>query len=314
MPRRLQDHISDIVESIGGMADFNEVTMSDTVGYQYPVITDQEIDSGDYELVSFTEVARLRRRGLIDEAEVRVSPDQDCCFINRGIIEARINNVATAPNRATRTTAANRVIGAYSGVGVSRLEATFSNPFVIPEGGTNYSNEDIEAEDDPFDNDSGSDEDYDSEDGIPRWKTITPDDFHGYEIQPWTSEIEREQVTDLYFKQIEYRLRWIFSREEKEGFRRRSYGVKPFSRQDFLEKVAKRGVEHELNTSSSAFYDWNIGATDFILRLESFVINGIDAMRVHFIYKVNRMEIGYQDRIWDGSQYQQVAQQWAEIE
>ncbi len=242
-----------------------------------------------YEESTLGEVHELISEGLITMSEVRLNPSGECS-IDRSLINQRITNRNNNASTVLRSVAQPQIVDED----VEMPEWASLN--------TDYSNQ----------NDEDENEDEDCND-TPKWKTIKPNDFPAYNIPTWKSEDEREEVVDRYFKQVEYRLRWIFYREEREGFRRRSHGIQPFNRQDFMDKVAKKGIVHELNTAESTFYDWNIGATDFILRFENFRVDGIDAMRIHFIYKSNRLEVGYQDRIWDGRQYQDVTQQWAEI-
>lgn len=143
------------------------------------------------------------------------------------------------------------------------------------------------------------------------FREITASDFPEYNIPSWDNSEHRETVVNLYLKQMGYRLRWIFYREEKEGFRRRSHGVKPFGKEDFLDRCYDRGCSHPLDTEDSKFYDWNIGASDFILRFECFRIRDRDALRIHFIHRDTMKEICYQDRLWDGVQYNKIAQFWA---
>jgi hypothetical protein len=169
--------------------------------------------------------------------------------------------------------------------------------------------EDREEDDEPCDSDN---EDWAySSDSINRRRELSEEDMPAFELPRWANAPERERVVELYFKHMEYRLNWIFLRQEREGFTRRQ--VQPFSRQDFLDKVAKSTRPHPLNTEASMFYDWNFGATDFILRLENFEIDGIDCMRCHFIYKPNMLEIGYQDRYWNGECYQEINIEWAQM-
>lgn len=114
----------------------------------------------------------------------------------------------------------------------------------------------------------------------------------------WNNRFELERAIDAYYSQIEYRTNWIFYRMEKEGFRRRQ--AKPYSPEDIL----KRGGKH----------DWNMAATDFIMKLEALFINGKHCLRCKFLYKPNNMIVGYTDRVWNGKHYASLFHQWAELE
>lgn len=116
-------------------------------------------------------------------------------------------------------------------------------------------------------------------------------------LPEWDSRDDMDMAANKYVSQMGYRLRWIFYRQEREGVTRRQ--IPPFSKQDFFDKKRKSMGIHLLDSAESVFYDWNLGATDFIVRLELFTKNE-QMLRCHFIYKPNMMELCYTDRLWDG--------------
>lgn len=134
-------------------------------------------------------------------------------------------------------------------------------------------------------------------------------DFPSYELEGWDMG-ERDTVANNWQRQMSYRLQWIFYREEREGVSRTRY-IRPFCPDDFKEKVNKTTSSHPMNTPTSTFYDWKIGGTDFVMRLESFKVRNRDCLRCHFIHKPTDKEICYQDRYWDGSAYQEANMVWA---
>jgi hypothetical protein len=137
-------------------------------------------------------------------------------------------------------------------------------------------------------------------------------DFPAHELPKWNMN-ERDNAANIWSRQMDYRLRWIFYREEREGVNRQRY-ISPFSPDDFKQRVEKTSEPHPANTPTSTFYDWKIGGSDFLVRLESFNLKGRECLRCHFIYKLNSKELCYQDRVWDGGVYREINVTWADCE
>lgn len=134
-------------------------------------------------------------------------------------------------------------------------------------------------------------------------------DFPAYDIPRWSMD-EREAAVNTWFRQMEYRLKWIFYREEREGVGRLRF-TQPFNPEDFKTRVEKSMKEHPMNTDTNKFYDWNIGGSDFVMRLELFSLNERTCLRCHFIYKPSELELLYQDRLWDGQFFREMNIVWA---
>jgi hypothetical protein len=164
------------------------------------------------------------------------------------------------------------------------------------------------AEDSFFvDNDPEPDDDWDEPAPLER---VLSRDFPTYELPAWSLQ-EREEVVTQWFRQMEYRIKWIFYREEREGINRTRF-INAFSPDDFKTRAAKAGRPHPLDTETSKFYDWNLGGSDFIMRLESFEIKNRPVLRLHFIHRPTDKEVCYEDRIWDGdAYYRECNQVWA---
>lgn len=274
-------------------AETAETTTSNFI-YGIERLTRDDINYGNYERIPYASAQSLIADRLVSSRDIKLNAAGEY-YINREKLRIALEE---RQRRAYARAMASMEMD---------LDGVLMSEALVTDG-------EAEEEGQLFE-ESCDDSSYDDEEEYqePRWKTLTSVDLPAYEIPLWESAEQREDVSDLYFKQVDYRLKWIFYREEKEGFRRRSYGVMPFCRQDFLDKVAKKGEPHPLNTDDSTFYDWNIGATDFILRFENFEVEEVDCMRIHFIHKGTNKEICFQDRVWDGQFYQSISQQWAEI-
>jgi hypothetical protein len=129
---------------------------------------------------------------------------------------------------------------------------------------------------------------------------------------PIINKQTRENLVDMWFKYIEYRIRWIFQRQEKDGLDRQRF-IAPFSPDDFIGRISKKLNPHEMDTETNIFYDWNIGGTDFTMRLESFNVVDRHCLRCHFIHNPSKTELCYQDRVWDGGMFREVNMQWAQL-
>ena len=120
---------------------------------------------------------------------------------------------------------------------------------------------------------------------------------------------KREHYNELrrsYNQNVEYRRGWIFDRIEREGFERRRLGK--FSLDDLLERIGKR-AEHKLNNETSKFYDWKLGGTEYIIRLEYIQRDGVHLLVCHYIYTPTD-EIYRKDlRFWNGQKFELVDEQ-----
>lgn len=129
---------------------------------------------------------------------------------------------------------------------------------------------------------------------------VRGDDFPKPQFKTWSSRNELGRIIDDWYRNIEYRDRWIFSRREREGFNRRNIGH--FSLEDVMARMSKRKDAHELDTETSKFYDWRLGGTEWILRLELIHKEEIHLLISHYIHKPTNSEISYAVRYWDESQ------------
>jgi hypothetical protein len=268
--------------------------------------------------------------GLGARFDVRLDGNQTVYFnddILERALEARDSRVYQAQLRTTnRVRDGSRIVQAHTQYGnwatsfIGNSDVELRDPFasfndieteseqlepLVDEGQT------IHRDRSPYDDEDNAftdevtrrygDDDDDDRDDEPqtnsRKQQVTAKDFPAHDLPAWDKN-EINDVIDKYIKQVEYRLRWIFDREEREGVRRRN--VAPFSPDDFRAKAEKAVKAHPLNTETSTFYDWNFGSTDFIMRLESFSLNDKNCLRCHFIYKPNGLEAGYEDRIFTG--------------
>jgi hypothetical protein len=135
----------------------------------------------------------------------------------------------------------------------------------------------------------------------PPFYSMKADDFPPYDLPRWNMT-EREEASKSWFGVMEHRMRWIFHREEREGITRTRY-INPFSPTDFNNRAAKAKSAHPLDNESSKFYDWNIGGTDFIVRMEMFDIKGATCLRCHYIYRPNGKELVYEDKVWNEERF-----------
>ncbi|RPK20135.1 hypothetical protein [Paenibacillus xylanexedens] len=147
-------------------------------------------------------------------------------------------------------------------------------------------------------------EDFSEEEGV------APSDFPSYQFESKWEAVERESVVNAFFREMEHRLKWIFYRQEKEGVSRTRF-INPFSPEDFDCRVEKASAPHRLNTETSTFYDWNIGGTDFIMRLEKLTIKKTICLRCHFIHKTTKKEICVQDRAYIEGVFREINMNWA---
>jgi hypothetical protein len=115
---------------------------------------------------------------------------------------------------------------------------------------------------------------------------------------------------DDWYRSCEYKDNWIFSRREREGFNRRNIGQ--FGLDDVVSKIAKSRTEHPLNTEHSKFYDWKLGGTDWILRLELFNEEDTYFLVSRYIYKPTNAEIKFDVRFWNGERFKTIIVLFAE--
>ncbi len=161
----------------------------------------------------------------------------------------------------------------------------------------------------PWDSDS---ELIDNEEEFFGLEEVAPRDFPSYQIESVWNAQERENAVNAFFR-MEYRLKWIFYRQEKEGVNRTRF-INPFSPEDFDLRVAKAPAPHRMNTATSTFYDWNLGGTDFIMRLERLDIKETPCLRCHFIHKHSKKELCVQDRIYEDGVFKVINITWARSE
>ena len=175
--------------------------------------------------------------------------------------------------------------------------------------------------DDPFDfespalddcDDDDCDNDNDIDDNEPPFGEVSAGDFSELQLPTWERE-EKDAAAKEWVCQMEYRMRWIFYREEREGINRRRY-ASCFSPEEFAHRVEKRGKAHSLDSDTAKFYDWLIGGSNFIMRLESFKINDRHCLRCHYIHKQSNKELCCVDRVWDGDLYKEINASWARSE
>ncbi|MNS62228.1 hypothetical protein D3C71_1326820 [compost metagenome] len=219
---------------------------------------------------------------------------------NNGIRQIRVAPApAPAPARATTTEAVNqlqlemyqRLVSEHLSdfqttqqIG-SQSESPWRIAESVPDADVDFM-ERPEIDDDPFSN-------TDEEMGVKEEKAP----FSSPSLPLWESRNDMDVAANKYVSQLDYRLRWIFYRQEREGVTRRQ--IPPFNREDFYEKKGKAMSPHLMDSDTNHFYDWNIGSTDFIMRIEMST-EYPEWMRCHFIYKPTMLELCYADRRWDG--------------
>lgn len=139
---------------------------------------------------------------------------------------------------------------------------------------------------------------------------IRKDSFPKPNFSDWSSSRKLEQAQHNWHEHVEFRQKWIFDRREKEGFNRRN--VAQFSVTDLEEKITKRKKEHELDNEVSKFYDWCLGGTEWILRLEYVTLENEKFLICRHIHKPSDKEVFYEIRYWTGSKFKQLYCLWSE--
>jgi hypothetical protein len=107
-------------------------------------------------------------------------------------------------------------------------------------------------------------------------------------------------MRNAYDKDISHRRNWIFDRIEREGFERRRLGK--FSLEDLLERIEKKS--HNLSNEVSKFYDWTLGGTEYIIRLEYIKQNNCDLLVCHYIYTPTQKTYRQDLRFWNGQRFE----------
>lgn len=141
-------------------------------------------------------------------------------------------------------------------------------------------------------------------------EAILDENFPKPNFSEWSSSKELSKVQRDWLGNIQYRVNWIFDRREREGFNRRN--IEYFSIEDIEAKLRKRKTgTHELDNELSKFYDWHLGGTDWILRLEYLTINDSPFLIVRSIHKPSNKEVLYEIRNWDEGRFKQLSQIWS---
>lgn len=117
---------------------------------------------------------------------------------------------------------------------------------------------------------------------------------------PRYSRDDYHQMRNSYNAQVQHRRNWIFERIEREGFERRR--LDKFSLEDLLDKLEKKN--HILNTDTSKFYDWKLGGTEYIIRLEHIAKDGCDILICHYIHTPTNKLFRKDTRFWNGSRFE----------
>jgi hypothetical protein len=131
---------------------------------------------------------------------------------------------------------------------------------------------------------------------------IRGENFPKPNFKDWSSRKELQDIVNDWFRNIEYREQWIFSRREREGFNRRNVGM--FNLDDVMARMTKRKNGHPLDTEKSKFYDWKLGGTDWTLRLELYQHEQYYFLISRYIHKPTHAEIKYDVRYWSGNSFQ----------
>jgi hypothetical protein len=139
---------------------------------------------------------------------------------------------------------------------------------------------------------------------------ITSDIFPRPNFVDCSNEDQRSEAIDDWYRNVEYKDNWIFSRREREGFNRRNIGH--FSLDDVMSRISKRRNKHQLDNEHSTFYDWKLGGTDWILRLELFQYEEKTFLISRYIYKPNNTEMKFDVKLWSGSQFKVLYSMWCE--
>jgi hypothetical protein len=113
----------------------------------------------------------------------------------------------------------------------------------------------------------------------------------------WMDRSELNNIVNDWYRNVEYKEHWIFSRREREGFNRRNIGF--FSLEDVMSRLSKRKRPHELDTKKSKFYDWKLGGTDWTLRLELYQDEEQYFLISRYIHNPSNAEIKYDVRYWN---------------
>lgn len=130
-------------------------------------------------------------------------------------------------------------------------------------------------------------------------------------FKDWSDRNEMENIINDWYRNVEYREQWIFSRREREGFNRRNVGY--FNLDDVLARISKRKKPHELDSSFSKFYDWRLGGTEWMLRLELFEYEDKHFLIIRHIHRPTNTEMKFDVRYWNGQMFKQINYLWTEL-
>lgn len=118
-------------------------------------------------------------------------------------------------------------------------------------------------------------------------------------------------LLENYQRHAEHKEGWIFNRREREGFNRRNIGL--FVLDDVKKKMDKRKSPHHLDNENSQFYDWILGGTDWILRLELYSKDEYQFLICRFLHGASQQEIKYSINFWHNDEkFVRVADVWAD--
>jgi hypothetical protein len=139
---------------------------------------------------------------------------------------------------------------------------------------------------------------------------VRGENFPRPNFRDWDSEREYEEINHDWCANVDYREQWIFSRREREGFNRRNIGY--FNLDDVMARMSKRKNPHPLDSSFSKFYDWKLGGTDWILRLELFQHEQHYFLIVRHIHKPTDTELKFDVRYWNGERFKEINSVWCQ--
>jgi hypothetical protein len=128
---------------------------------------------------------------------------------------------------------------------------------------------------------------------------LRSENFPRPNFQNWSSRNELQEIINNWYENVEYKENWIFSRREREGFNRRNIGQLHLD--DIMARISKRKNGHSLDNELSKFYDWKLGGTEWILRLELLQLKEKHFLISRYIHKPSNAEIRHSIRYWSES-------------
>lgn len=135
---------------------------------------------------------------------------------------------------------------------------------------------------------------------------IKSEDFPKPNFVNWSSQSDLSEIIDDWYQNVEYKEQWIFSRREREGFNRRNIGH--FSLEE---------VKAKLNKRKSNIYDWKLGGTDWVLRLELHEVDREEHgllyyLITRYIHKPTNKEVKFDVRYWTGTKFNSLINMWSQ--